>query len=79
MLDNTPNQPTKFKTKNCVEINDDSRGTYNTNSQNKFKTSLLRSNLCDYSNAYILLSGTISVTGARAYDAAKRLDERTIH
>ena len=32
LLDNTPNQPTKFRTKNWVEINDDSRGTYNTNS-----------------------------------------------
>ena len=33
LLDNTPNQPTKFRTKNWVEINDDSRGTYNTNSK----------------------------------------------
>ena len=33
LLDNTPNQPTKFRTKNWVEINDDARGTYNTNSQ----------------------------------------------
>ena len=33
LLDKTPNQPTKFRTKNTVEINDDARGTYNTNSQ----------------------------------------------
>ena len=33
LLGNTPNQPTKFRTKNCVEINDDARGTYNSNSQ----------------------------------------------
>ena len=51
LLDNTPNQPTKFRTKNWVEINDDSRGTYNTNSQIKFKTSMLRSSLYDYSDA----------------------------
>ena len=38
LLDNTPNQPSKFKTKNWVEINDDARGTYNTNSQIKFST-----------------------------------------
>ena len=38
LLDNTPNQPTKFRTKNWVEINDDARGTYNSNSQIKFKT-----------------------------------------
>ena len=43
-LDNAPNQPSRFRTKNCVQINDDSRGTYNTNSQIKFKTSMLKSN-----------------------------------
>ena len=37
LLDNTPNQPSKFRTKNMVEINDESRGAYNTNSQVKFK------------------------------------------
>ena len=42
-LDNTPNQPAKFKAINWVEINDDSRGTYNVNSQIKFKNSMLRS------------------------------------
>ena len=76
LLDNTPNQPTKFRTKNCVEINDDAGGTYNTNSQIKFKTSMLRSSLCDYSNAYIIVSRTVTITGAGADDAAKRLDER---
>ena len=45
LLDNTPNQSTKFTKKNWVEINDESRGTYNTNSQIKFKTSMLRSSL----------------------------------
>ena len=37
LLDNTPNQRTKFRRINWVEINDDSRGTCNTNSQMKFK------------------------------------------
>ena len=46
LLDNTPNQPTKFSIKNWVEINDDPRGTYSTNNQIRFKTSMLRSNLC---------------------------------
>ena len=41
--DNTPNEPTKFRTKNWVEINDESRGTNNTNSQIRFKTSMLSS------------------------------------
>ena len=48
LLDNIPNQPTKFRTKNWVEINGDSRLTYNVNSQIKFKTLMLRSHLCDY-------------------------------
>ena len=38
LLDNTSNQPSKFRTKNWIEINDESRGTYNGNSQIKFKT-----------------------------------------
>ena len=73
-LDNTPSQPTKFRTKNWVEINDDARGTYSTNSQIKFQTSMLKSGLCDYSDAYILVSGTI--TGNGDNDTVKRADER---
>ena len=67
LLHDTPNQPTKFRTKTWVEINNDSRGTYNTNSQTKFKTLMLRSSLCDYSDAYILLSETRTITGAENY------------
>ena len=63
LLDNKPNQPSKFRTKNWIEINDDARGTYNTNTQIKFKTSMLKSSLCDYSDAHILVSGTIAITG----------------
>ena len=48
-------QPSKFRTRNLVEINDESRGAYNVNSQIKFKTTMLKSSLCDYSDAYILL------------------------
>ena len=59
LLDNTP-KLTKFRTKNWVEINDDSHGKYNSNSQIKFKTSMLRTKLCDYSEAYILVSGTMN-------------------
>ena len=76
LLGNTQNQPTKFRTKNLVKINDVSRRKYNTNSQIKFKTSMFRSSLCDYSDAYMLVTGTITITGAGADDAAKRLDER---
>ena len=61
LLDNTSSQPTKFRTKNWVEINDDVHGTYNTNSQIKLKNSMLKSSLCDYSDVYMLVSGTITV------------------
>ena len=49
------------KTKNWLEINDDARQTYNTNSQIKLKTSMLKSSLCDYSDAYILIKRIITV------------------
>ena len=75
MLNNESNQPSKFRTRNWVEINDESRGTY-TNTHIKFKTTMLRSDLCDYADAYILVKGTITITGAGDDDAAKQLDER---
>ena len=69
LLENTTNQRTKFRTKNCVEINDESRGTYNTNNQIRFKTSMLRTSLCDYSDAYILVKGTITVANTATANA----------
>ena len=61
LLDNTSKQPSKFRTKNWVEVNDDARRTQNTNNQIKCKTSILKSSLCDYSDAYILVKGIISI------------------
>ena len=46
-----------------VETNDESRRTYNVNSQIKFKTAMLKSGLCDYSDAYILVNGKITING----------------
>ena len=63
-MDNTSNQPSKFRTKNWVEINDNSRGTYNTNSQIKLKTSMVKSILCDYSDVYTLVKGRITIAAA---------------
>ena len=63
MLETESNQPSKFTTRNWVEINDDSRGTFTSNDIN-FKTTMLRSNLRDYADAYILVKGTITITGA---------------
>ena len=61
LSDNIPNQPSKFRTKNWVEINDVSRGTNNINSQFKFKTSILKSSLCDYSDAHIHIKVNITI------------------
>ena len=60
------NQPSKFKTKNWFEINDESRATHNVNSQIKFQTTMLNSNLCDFSDAYILVRGNIIVNNTAA-------------
>ena len=40
LLENTPNKLSKFRTKNWIEINDKSRGVYNTNSDIRFKTKM---------------------------------------
>ena len=69
LLDNTSNQPSKFRTKNWVEINDDVRGAYSPNKQIRFKTTMLRSSLCDYSDAYILVNGNITVNNTAAAGA----------
>ena len=69
LIDDASNQPSKFRTKNLVEINDESRGAYNVNSQIKFKTTMLKSSLCDYSDVYILVKGTISVNNTAAAGA----------
>ena len=69
LIDDASNQPLKFKTKSLIEINDESRGTYNLNSQIKFKTTMLKSSLCDYSDAYILVKETITVNNTATADA----------
>ena len=56
-------------------MNDESRGTY-TGEEIKFKITMLRSNLCDYADAYILVKGTITITGDGDDDEEKQADER---
>ena len=60
-LDDTTNQPSKFRIRNWIQANDESRGTYDYSSNIKFKTTLIRSSLCDYSDAYIHFKVTIAV------------------
>ena len=70
LLDNASNQPSKFRTRKWVKVNNDSSGTY-TNADFKFKTTMLKSDLCDYADAYIIVKGAINITGAGA-DAPPR-------
>ena len=77
--DITLNQPSKFRTRNCIEINDESRGVYNVISQINFKTTMLKSSLCDYSDAYILVKGTITVNSTAAQGAtANNINKKVI-
>ena len=59
--DNESEQLSKFVTIKYVKVNSFS-DTYNENKSIRFKTPMLRSDLCDYSDAYILVKGTIIVT-----------------
>ena len=69
LLDKTSNHLSKFRTKNCIEINDKSRGTYNTNSQIKFKTTMLKYSLCDNSDVYTLVKVIITVLNTAATES----------
>ena len=78
LLDNASNKPSKFRTRNWVEINDDIRDAYSPNKRIRFKTAMLRSSLCDYSDGYILVKGNMSVknnsgAGAAANNIGKKL------
>ena len=70
LLGNKPNQLSMSRTKNWIEINDQSKKVYNTNSDIRFKTVMLMSSLCYYSDAYILVEGRVTTTGAAADAAA---------
>ena len=75
LLESASDNLSKFRTRNWIEINDESRGNYG-NSDIRFKTTMLESNLCDYADSYILVKGTITITGAGDDAAARRADER---
>ena len=70
LLNDGSNKPSKFRTKNWVEINDDINGAYSPNKQIRFKTAMLRYSLCDYSDAYIIVKGNIAVNNTDAAGAA---------
>ena len=62
LLGNTSDKVPRFITKKWIEIHDRSAGTYNTNKQMRFKTSMLRFDLCNFSDACIVVKGKIAVT-----------------
>ena len=61
LLNDASNKPCKFRKRNWVKINDDTRGAYSPNKQIRFKPAMLRSSLRDYSDAYILDKGNMTV------------------
>ena len=70
LLGNIPDKKPRFINKKWIEVHDQSGETYNTNKQIRFKTLMLRSDLCDYNDAYIVVTGKITVTNPdnNAYD-----------
>ena len=67
---NIPDKVPRFITKKWIEVHDQSGERYNTNKQIRFKTSMLRSDLCDFSDSYIVVKGKITVANQdnNAYD-----------
>ena len=68
-------QLSKFVTREYVRVNSLSN-TYNENKSIRFKTPMLRSNLCDYSDAYILVKGTITVTALGVNNNADNIRDK---
>ena len=62
LLGNIPDKVPRFITKKCIEVHDQSGETYKTNKQIRFKTSMVRSDLCYFNDAYIVVKGTVTVT-----------------
>ena len=65
----------KFVTREYVRVNGLSN-TYNKNKSIRFKATMLRSNLCDYSDAYILVKGTITVTALGAHNGTNNIRDK---
>ena len=81
-LNEASNKSSKFRIRNWVGINDDTRGAYSPHKQIRFKTAMLRSSLYDCSDAYILVKGNISANntaaaGAAASNSAKKVIFKT--
>ena len=75
--DNESEQLSKFVTREYVRVNS-LLDTYNENKSVRFKTPMLRSDLCDYSDAYILVNGAITVTAPGVINANNIRDKKKI-
>ena len=76
LIDDASDWPSEFRTKDWVEISDELKRAYKVNSQIKFKTTMLKSSLCDYSDTYIFVKGKITITRAGDDAASRQADER---
>ena len=76
-LDSESENLSKFVTRQYVKVNSLSN-TYNENKSIRFKTPMLRSDLCDYSDAYILVNGTITVTANAAANNIRDKKDRKL-
>ena len=63
LLNNSENEYSKFVTKKWYVIDSESKGSYSHEHPIKFLTNSLESSICDYSDAYILVTGNINVVG----------------
>ena len=75
--DKESEQLSKFVTREYVRVNS-LLHTYNENRSIRFKTPMLKSNLCDYSDAYILVNGTITVTAPGANNGVNNIRDKKI-
>ena len=70
LLNDPDNRHSTFSTRKCYIINDQNNGQYGIGNENdstiKFETKVIKQNLCDYSDAYILVTGDIKVIGITA-------------
>ena len=78
LLNDESNKPSKFRTRNWVEINDDIKGAHSPNKRIRYKTAMIRYSLCDYSDAYVLVKGNIAVNGTAGDAVANTTNKKVI-
>ena len=78
LVNDESNNPSTFRTRNGVEINYERRGADSPNKQIIFKTVMLKSSLCDYSDAYILVKGNTSVNNSAAEGALANNSDKKV-